>query len=60
MSYKKYDYGFRKKEIKTLLYRRLDLKEKARYHDLKVKEILSKVMRIEKEIDLLQEQTSNL
>lgn len=49
--YRDYDYGCRKKEVKVLLNKRLDLKKKLRRHKAMIEQIDVKVSEYELEID---------
>jgi len=52
MAFKNYFYGAWKKEIRKLLQKRLALKDKIRYHKLKVKMFeQEKLPKVEKELD---------
>jgi hypothetical protein len=51
MVYKSYKYGCRKKEIKKLINKHVDLKKKERYHQNMVKNINTQISDIEEELD---------
>ena len=53
MAYKKYKYGSYKKEVKTLLRKRLSSKERLRYHQKQVDSYNQKIKNIEQELDEL-------
>ena len=52
--YKEYNYGAYQKEIKQLLRKRLAIKDKIRYHHIKIDNFRSKILPdIEKQIEEL-------
>ncbi len=50
MVYREYNYGVFKDKVKTLLRKRLSLREKVRYHKIKAKELKKQLPAIEKQI----------
>jgi hypothetical protein len=56
MVFKNYSYGSRRKDVKKLLCKRLQIRSKIRYHENKAEEFKNiKLPAIEKEIDILLE-----
>lgn len=51
MVYVKYPYGSRKQDIKSLLRKRLSLKDKIRYHSRQINKQEEQLVLLEKEID---------
>ena len=53
MVYVKHKYGTRKKEIKSLLHKRLNHREKIRYYSKKLEKYQSKLKEVEDELETL-------
>lgn len=54
MVYVKHKYGSRKKEIVSLLRRRLDCQAKIRYYECKIEEKQSQIKELESEVEYLE------
>jgi hypothetical protein len=60
MAFKKYQYGYWKKEIRNLLQKRLIIKDKIRYHKYKAQQMEKEDLpNIEKELDNLLKKAGN-